>query len=100
MTASGAFAAVAESAELTPKQVKTIITSYIELAAAELKKNAALKLASVHEIEEASQAGPQGHQSFHKGAMCFQCQASEQDCEVFPNKEIEGSNQLRSSVFE
>ena len=38
MTAAGAFAAVAKSAELKPKQVKSVITSYVELATSELKK--------------------------------------------------------------
>merc|ERR1712032_344420 len=47
LTATGAFAAVAESTELKPKQVKTVITSYIELAATELKKNGSFKLGGV-----------------------------------------------------
>merc|ERR1711865_1047155 len=44
LTASGAFAKVAESTELKPKQVKAVITTYVELAAAELKKNGKIKL--------------------------------------------------------
>ena len=39
LTTSGAYSAVAATAELKPKQAKTIITNYIELAATELKKN-------------------------------------------------------------
>merc|ERR1719329_492043 len=37
VTASGAFAAVAETAELKPKQVKSVIVAYLDLAATELK---------------------------------------------------------------
>merc|ERR1719322_179872 len=44
LTATAAFAAVAESTELKPKQVKAVITSYVELAASELKKNGAFKI--------------------------------------------------------
>merc|ERR1719240_2527282 len=47
LTASGAFAAVAESTELKPKQVKTVISSYCELAASELKKNGNFKFGGV-----------------------------------------------------
>merc|ERR1712071_691866 len=47
MTASGAFAKVAEKTELKPKQVKAVITSYCELAASELKKNGKFKLGGV-----------------------------------------------------
>ena len=47
LTATGAFAAVAETTELKPKQVKTVITSYVELAASELKKNGAFKFGRV-----------------------------------------------------
>jgi len=47
MTASGAFSAVAESTELKPKQVKAVVTSYMELAAAQLKKNGKFKIAGL-----------------------------------------------------
>merc|ERR1711953_1066117 len=47
VTASGAFAAVAETAALKPKQVKAVITAYLDLAANELKKNGSFKLGGV-----------------------------------------------------
>merc|ERR1712146_127517 len=37
LTASAAFAKVAESTELKPKNVRAVVTTYLELAAAELK---------------------------------------------------------------
>merc|ERR1712096_148187 len=47
MTTAGGYAAVAESNELKPKQVKAILTSYMELAASELKKNGSFKIAGL-----------------------------------------------------
>ena len=47
MTASAAFSAVAESTELKPKQVKAVVTNYLELAAAQLKKSGKFKLGGV-----------------------------------------------------
>ena len=47
ITASGALAKLAEKVELKPKQVKAVITSYVELAASELKKNGKFKLGGV-----------------------------------------------------
>jgi len=44
MTATGAFSAVAEKSGLKAKDVKTVIGTYMELAASELKKNGAFKL--------------------------------------------------------
>lgn len=37
LTATGAFAVVAEIVALTPKQVKTVISSYFELAASDFQ---------------------------------------------------------------
>merc|ERR1712233_143821 len=47
MTVSGGYSAVAESNELKPKVVKSVITGYMELAASELKKNGSFKLGGV-----------------------------------------------------
>merc|ERR1712107_570381 len=44
MTASGAFSAVAEKSGLKSKDVKAVITNYVELAASELKKNGTFKI--------------------------------------------------------
>merc|ERR1711879_1124005 len=47
LTATAAFAKVAEATELKPKQVKGAISTYLELAAAELKKNGKFKLGGI-----------------------------------------------------
>merc|ERR1711939_752354 len=44
LTATGAFSAVAEKSGLKPKDVKAVITNYVELAASELKKTGAFKI--------------------------------------------------------
>ena len=44
MTATGAFSAVAEKTGTKSKDVKAVITNYMELAASELKKNGAFKI--------------------------------------------------------
>merc|ERR1711990_771401 len=44
MTATGAFSAVAEKSGLKAKDVKAVVTNYMELAASELKKNGAFKI--------------------------------------------------------
>merc|ERR1712107_349661 len=43
ITASGAFSAVAEKSGLKSKDVKAVVTNYVELAASELKKNGSFK---------------------------------------------------------
>ena len=45
MTASAAFSHVAEKTGLKSKDVKGVVTTYIELAAAELKKSGTFKMA-------------------------------------------------------
>merc|ERR1712157_73093 len=47
MTTSAAYSKVAESTELKPKNVKAVLTTYLELAASELKKNGKFKLGGV-----------------------------------------------------
>merc|ERR1712134_192498 len=44
MTASAAFSAVAEKSGLKNKDVKVVVTNYMELAASELKKNGSFKI--------------------------------------------------------
>merc|ERR1711991_916870 len=44
MTATGAFSLVAEKTGCKTKDVKAIITNYMELAASEVKKNGAFKV--------------------------------------------------------
>jgi len=47
MTVSQGYAKVAEGVEMKPGKVKAVIVSYMELAAAELKKNGSFKVGGV-----------------------------------------------------
>merc|ERR1719335_1510201 len=91
MTASGAFAAVAENAELKPKQVKTIITSYIELAATELKKNGAFKLAGVLNMKlkkKPAKPARKGINPFTKEPCVFKAKPASKTVKCFPMKKL------------
>ena len=46
MTRAAVYASAAESAQLKPKQVKTIVEGFMGVAATELKKSGAFKLAA------------------------------------------------------
>ena len=91
LTATGAFAAVAESAELKPKQVKTIITSYIELAATELKKNGAFKLAGVLNMKlkkKPARLARKGINPFTKEPFVFKAKLASRTAKCFPMKKL------------
>merc|ERR1711879_478323 len=91
LTASGAFAAVAESAELKPKQVKTIITSYIELAATELKKNGAFKLGGVLNMKlkkKPARPARKGINPFTKEPCVFKAKPASKTVKCFPMKKL------------
>merc|ERR1711941_155978 len=91
LTATGAFAAVAESAELKPKQVKTIITSYIELAATELKKNGAFKLAGVLNMElkkKPARPARKGINPFTKEPCVFKAKPASKTVRALPMKKL------------
>ena len=51
LTAGAAIAKVAETIELKPKQVKAAINTYLEIAAAELKKNGKSKFGGILNME-------------------------------------------------
>merc|ERR1712124_206442 len=91
LTASGAFAAVAESAELKPKQVKTIITSYIELAATELKKNGAFKLGGVLNMKlkkKPARPARKGINPFTKEPCVFKAKPASKTVRCLPMKKF------------
>merc|ERR1719216_429876 len=91
VTASGAFAAVAETAELKPKQVKSIITAYIDLAAAELKKNGSFKLGGVLNMKlKKKPATParKGVNPFTKEPCIFKAKPASKTVRVLPMKKF------------
>merc|ERR1711953_750230 len=91
LTATGAFAAVAETTELKPKQVKTIITSYVELTASELKKNGKFKFGGVLNMKlKKKPATParKGVNPFTKEPCVFKAKPASKTVKCFPMKKL------------
>lgn len=91
LNATGAFAAVAESTELKPKQVKTVITSYVELAASALKKNGVFKCGGVLNMKlEKKPAKParKGINLFTKEPCVFKAKHASKTARVLPMKKL------------
>ena len=91
LTASGAFAAVVETAELKPKQAKATITSYVELAASELKKNGKFNFDGVLNVKlkkkPATPAG-KGVNPFTKEPCVFKAKPASKTVKCFPMKKL------------
>merc|ERR1712062_122343 len=101
MTVSGGYAAVAESTELKSKQVKAVITGYMELAAAELKKNGAFKIGGVLNMKlkkKPAKPARKGVNPFTKEPCVFRAKPASKTVRCLPMK-IEGDDQLRMSSF-
>merc|ERR1711974_506957 len=91
LTATGAFAAVAETAELKPKQVKAIITSYIDLAASELKKNGKFKLGGVLNMKlkkKPARPARMGVNPFTKEPCVFKAKPASKTVRALPMKKF------------
>merc|ERR1712013_100592 len=100
LTASGAYSAMGETAELKPKQVKTIITNYIELAASELKKNGAFKLGGVLNMKlKKKPAKPvrKGINPFTKEPCVFKAKPASKTVRVLAMKKVQGTGELRGT---
>merc|ERR1719174_904162 len=90
-TATGAFAAVAESVELKPKQVKSIITAYLDLAATELKKNGNFKLGGVLNMKlkkKPARPARKGVNPFTKEPCVFKAKPASKTVRVLPMKKL------------
>merc|ERR1739845_135458 len=91
LAATGAFAAVAESTELKPKQVKTVITSYVELAASELKKNGSFKFGGVLNMKlkkKPAKPARKGINPFTKEPCVFKAKPASKTVRVLPMKKL------------
>merc|ERR1712093_416238 len=91
VTASGAFAAVAETAELKPKQVKAIITAYLDLAASELKKNGAFKLGGILNMKlkkKPARPARKGVNPFTKEPCVFKAKPASKTIRCLPMKKF------------
>merc|ERR1711953_1097333 len=91
MTVSGGYAAVAESTELKPKQVKAVITSYMELAASELKKNGAFKIGGVLNMKlkkKPAKPARKGVNPFTKEPCVFKAKPASKTVRCLPMKKL------------
>merc|ERR1712137_1255593 len=91
MTLSGGYAAVAECTELKPKQVKTVITSYMELAASELKKNGAFKIGGVLNMKlkkKPAKPARKGVNPFTKEPCVFKAKPASKTVRCLPMKKL------------
>merc|ERR1719454_533840 len=91
VTASGAFAAAAEIAELKPKHVKSVITSYLDLAAGELKKNGAFKLGGILNMKlkkKPARPARKGINPFTKEPCVFKAKPASKPVKCFPMKKL------------
>jgi len=87
LTASQAFAKIAEATELKPKQVKAVVTSYVELAAAELKKNGKFKLGGVLNMKlkkKAASPARKGVNPFTKEPCVFKAKPASKTVRILP----------------
>merc|ERR1712224_817765 len=90
-TATGAFATVAESVELKPKQVKAIITAYCDLAADELKKNGKFKLGGVLNMKlkkKPAKPARKGVNPFTKEPCVFKAKPASKTVRCLPMKKL------------
>merc|ERR1719472_456881 len=91
VTASGAFAAVAETAELKPKQVKAVITAYLDLASSELKKNGGFKLGGILNMKLKKKPARPAHKGinpFTKEPCVFKAKPASKTVKCFPMKKL------------
>merc|ERR1719161_1365832 len=91
VTASGAFAQIAETAELKPKQVKAVITAYLDLAAGELKKNGAFKLGGILNMKlkkKPARPARKGINPFTKEPCVFKAKPASKTVKCFPMKKL------------
>merc|ERR1719161_950856 len=91
LTATAAFAKVAEATELKPKQVKAVITGYLDIAAAELKKNGKFKLGGILNMKlkkKPARPARKGVNPFTKEPCVFKAKPASKTVRVLPMKKL------------
>merc|ERR1711860_296625 len=91
MTASAAYSAVAESAGLKTKDVKTVVEQIIEIAAAELKKSGQFKFGGVLNMKlkkKPAQPARKGINPFTREPMVFKAKPASKTVRVLPMKKM------------
>merc|ERR1711939_749172 len=91
ITASAAFSKVADSTELKPKQVKAVVTAYLELAAGELKKNGKFKLGGLLNMKlkkRPARPAKKGVNPFTKEPCVFKAKPASKTVRCLPMKKL------------
>merc|ERR1711953_1660258 len=91
LTTSGAYSKIAESTELKPKNVKAVVSSYLELAATELKKNGKFKLGGVLNMKlkkKPAVVARKGVNPFTKEPCVFKAKPASKTVKVLPMKKL------------
>merc|ERR1711939_729557 len=91
LTATGAFAAVAEKTGTKAKDVKAIITNYVELAASELKKNGAFKIGGCLNLKlkkKPARPARKGVNPFTKEPCVFKAKPASKTVRALPMKKL------------
>merc|ERR1712210_366080 len=91
LTQSGVVSSLATTAELKPKQVRTIVTGLMDLAASELKKNGAFKLAGCLNMKlkkKPAAAARKGVNPFTKEPCVFKAKPASQTVRALPMKKF------------
>merc|ERR1711907_379910 len=91
MTASAAFGAVAEKTGLKGKDVKAVVTTYIELAASELKKNGAFKFGGCLNLKlkkKPARPARKGVNPFTKEPCVFKAKPASKTVRALPMKKL------------
>merc|ERR1712086_86332 len=91
MTATAAFSAVAEKAGLKTKDVKAVVTAYIEVAATEIKKNGKFKLGGCLNLKlkkKAATAARKGVNPFTKEPCVFKAKPASKTIKAYPMKKL------------
>jgi len=91
MTVSQGYAKIAESAELKPGKVKAVVTAYIALGAAELKKNGKFKLAGLLNMKlkkKPARPARKGVNPFTKEPCVFKAKPASKTVRALPMKKL------------
>merc|ERR1712080_552034 len=91
MTATAAFGAVAEKAGLKSKDVKVVVTTYMEMAATELKKNGKFKFGGCLNLKlkkKPATAARKGVNPFTKEPCVFKAKPASKTVKVYAMKKL------------
>merc|ERR1712023_12344 len=91
MTASAAYSAVAETTGLKAKDVKGVMEGIVAVAAGELKKNGAFKLAGVLNMKlkkKPARPARKGINPFTKEPCAFKAKPASKTVKCFPMKKL------------